>query len=156
MAPPLDDKPLFRILDLRPSLAIRRLWQSLAAGFDRMTLKARVVLLVVLVLVAGIWALALSVTLALQRDLTELQSANLSAEVVSVAADIDRDVELYFDVLNRLAASLTPTILADPAKLDRALDDFTDASPIVPESCFAANSKGIITAILNVTRTDWY
>ncbi len=111
-----------------------------------MSLKTRVVLLVVVILVAGIWALALSVTMALQRDLTELQSASLSAEVVNVAADLDRDVRLHIDVLAHLAASLTPEILADPAKLDRALDQFTDSSAIVPDSCFVANRKGIITA----------
>ena len=111
-----------------------------------MTLKARVVLLVVVMFVAGIWALALSVTLALERDLTQLLSASLSAEAVNVAGDLDRDVRLYIDVLARLAASLTPEILADPAKLDRALDQFADSSVIVPDACFVANRKGIITA----------
>ena len=111
-----------------------------------MTLKARVVLLVVVLLVAGIWGLALSVTLALQRDLTQMQSANLSAEVASVAADLDRDVQVHIDVLARLAASLTPEIVADPAKLDLALDQFAGSSVFVPDACFAVNTKGIITA----------
>jgi len=111
-----------------------------------MTLNARVVLLVVVMLVAGIWGLALAVTLALQRDLTDLRSANLSAEVVGVAADLDRDVQLHINVLIRLAASLTPEILADRAKLDRALDQFADSSAIVPVACFVANTQGIITA----------
>ncbi len=106
-----------------------------------MTLKARVVLLV-----AGIWALAFSVTRTLARDLTEWISADFSAEVVNLAADMDRDFRLHIDVLNRLAATLEPKILADPAKLDHALDKFTDTSVIVPDSCFAANSDGVVIA----------
>jgi PAS domain S-box-containing protein len=124
-------------------------WPDLAeAGqfFGSMTLKARVVLLVVLMLVAGIWGLALSVTLALQRDLMQMQSANLSAEVVRVTADLDRDVQLHIDVLARLAASLTPEMLADPAKLDHAVDEFAEASVIAPYACFVANANGIIIA----------
>lgn len=123
-----------------------RIRLRLAAFYGAMTLKARVVLLVVVLLVAGIWALALSVTLALQRDLMQMQSANLSAEVGSVARDLDRDVQLHIDVLARLAASLTPEMLADPAKLEHALDQFADSSVIVPDTCFVTNTKGIITA----------
>lgn len=144
--PQRDHRSFFRIPSFRPNSAIGQVWRRLAIFLDSMTLKARVVLLVVVMLVAGIWALALSVTLALQRDLTQLQSANLSAEVISVAADLDRDVQLHIDVMSRLAGSLTPEILADPAKLDRALDQFADSSVIVPNACFVANRKGIITA----------
>jgi PAS domain S-box-containing protein len=111
-----------------------------------MTLKARVVLLVVVMLIAGIWGLALSVTLALQRDLTEMHSASLSAEIVSVAADLDHDVKLQIDVLVRLAATLTPEIQGDPSKLDHALDQFADTSVIVPDVCFVADRNGIVTA----------
>lgn len=111
-----------------------------------MSLKARVVLLVVIMLVAGIWALALSVTRALERDLTELLSASFSTEVVNLAADLDRDFRMYINVLDRLAASLTPEILADPAKLHHALDQFSDTSVIVPNACFTADGKGIVIA----------
>lgn len=136
----------FRIRNSGQISAIGRVLCRPANFLRPMSLKTRVVLLVVVMLVAGIWALALSVTLAMQRDLTELQSANLSAEIVSVAADLDHDVKLQIDVLVRLAASFTPEILADPAKLDRALDQFADSSVIVPDTCFVANRKGIITA----------
>src|SRR5471030_2502633 len=100
----------FRIRNLGQNSAIGRVMRRPAKFLRQMSLKTRVVLLVVAMLVAGIWALALSVTLALQRDLTEMQSASLSAEIVSVAADLDHDVKLQIDVLVRLAASLTPEI----------------------------------------------
>src|SRR5476649_2209813 len=115
--PQRGHRPFFRIPNFGPSSAIGRVWRRLAIFLGSITLKTRVVLLVVVTLVAGIWALALSVTLALQRDLTEIHSANLSAEIVSVAADIDHDVKLQINVLLRLAATLTPEIQADPSKL---------------------------------------
>jgi PAS domain S-box-containing protein len=111
-----------------------------------MTLKTRVVLLVVAMLLAGIWGLAFSFALALERDLTQLLSANFSAVAFNVASDLDRDLRLHTDVLTRLAASLTPEILADAAVLDRALDQFADTSAVVPDDCFVVNGKGIITA----------
>src|SRR5690349_7892313 len=144
--PRRGQRPIFGIPNLNPNSALGRIWHKVAAFLGSMTLKARVVLLVVVMLVAGIWALALSVTLALQRDLMQLHSANLLAEVVNVVTDLDRDVRLHVAVLDRLAASLTPEILSDPAKLDRALDQFTDSSVIVPDSCFVATREGIITA----------
>jgi PAS domain S-box-containing protein len=112
----------------------------------RLSLKTRVVLMVAAMVVAGIWVLALIVTLALRRDLIESESVNLSAEVGYVAADLDRNMQLHIDVLQRLAASLTPDIVADRAKLDAALDQFSDSSVIVPDTCFAANRDGIVIA----------
>jgi PAS domain S-box-containing protein len=137
---------MFQIQNLGQKSAIGRVLRRPDDFLRQMSLKTRVVLLVVVMLVACIWGLALGVTLALQRDLMQLHSANLSAEVAGVTADLDRDVRLYIDLLARLATSLSPDILADPAKLDRALDQFADSSVIVPETCFVANGKGIITA----------
>jgi len=134
------------IQNFAPVPAIARAWHRLTRFFAAMTLKARVVLLVVVLFFTGIWTLALSVTMALERDLTQMLSANLTTEAVNVADDLDRDVRLYVDALNRLAASLTPAILSDPAKTDRALDLFADTSAIVPHDCFVADAKGNITA----------
>lgn len=121
-------------------------WAELSRLTDTMSLKTRVVVLVFALLLAAIWVLAFSVTLVLQHDLEQLQSARLSAEVANVADDIDRDVKLHIDALARLAASLTPDILADAEKLESALDRFSDTSVIVPAACFVANEKGIVTA----------
>ena len=131
---------------IRRDSAIGRVWQRLAICLDSLTLKARVVVLVVVMFVACIWALALSVTLALERDLTQLVSANIAAQVNNVAGDLDRNIQLRIDALTRLAESLTPEILADAAKLDHALDRFADTGVITWDACFVANSKGIITA----------
>ena len=137
---------LFRIPILKPNSAVGRAWRRFAAFSSSMSLKARVVLLVVVMFVAGIWGLALSITLVLERDITKLLSASVATETIGVADDLDRDIRLYLNALTRLAASITPEMLADPAQLDRTLDQFADASVIVPSVCFFANRKGIITA----------
>lgn len=138
--------PAFRNLMHKPNAAVDWVWRRLAAFSRATTLRARVVLLVVALFVVGIWGLALSITLALERDLTKLLSASISAETNNLAADLDRDIRLYVEVLTRLAESLTPEMLADPARLNRALDHFSDSSAIVPAACFVANRNGIITA----------
>ena len=126
--------------------SISRVLRRLADLSDSLKLKTRVVLLVAVMIVAGIWGLALTIALALERDLTDSQSASLSAQVGNVADDLDRDVRLHITALDRLAASLTHEILADPIRLDRALDQFTDSTVIVPAACLVANANGIVTA----------
>lgn len=132
--------------DSRPGSPFARLGRRCAGYLDRMTLNSRVVLLVVLLLVAGIWGLALSVTLALEREITQALAADYSADVANIADDLDRDVRLYTDVLGRLAASITPEIQADPVRLERTLDHFAETSAIVPYASLVANGKGIIIA----------
>ena len=144
--PQRGHKPFFRAPMFNVDAAFGRVWRRLAACFGSMTLKTRVVVLVVAMFVASIWGLAFSITLALERDLTQMLSANVAAEANNVAVDLDRDVRLYTDVLTRLAASLRPETLADPVRLDHALDEFADTSAIVPHACFFANRKGFITA----------
>ncbi len=137
---------MFGTAIFKPDTAVGRSWRRLAAFAGAMTLKARVVVLVVVMLVLGIWGLALRTTLTLERDLTQLLAANFSAGAFNVASDLDRDVRLHVNVLARLAASLPPDILADPVKLDRALDSFADTSAIVPYGCFVADGNGIVVA----------
>ena len=137
---------MFRIKIVKPYAAAARLRRSAAAFSGSMSLKARVVLLVVAMFVVGIWGLALSITLALERDLTQLLAADVANETIGVAADLDRDVRLYIGALTRLAASITPEMLADPAQIDRTMDQFADVSVIAPSACFFANRNGIVTA----------
>ena len=126
-------KPLLRIPDI-------------AAALAAMSLKTRVVLLVVSMTVLGVWALALGVTQVLERDLTRLLAENFANEARNVADDLDRDIRLEIDALHRLAEILKPEILNDHAKTDRVLDQFADGSAIVFASCFVTDREGRITA----------
>ncbi|MBI4289872.1 MAG: HAMP domain-containing protein [Betaproteobacteria bacterium] len=111
-----------------------------------LSLKNRIVLLVVVIFVASIWGLAIRVTAVLHADLEKLLSAQLSATVGYVAADLDRDIQLHLDALERIAAIVTPELMADPVKLNRTLDELTEANVLFPAGCFVANARGIITA----------
>lgn len=132
--------------NFKPDSAAGRISRRLAAWLDSMTLKARVVLLVVVMFVIGVWGLALSITLALERDLTQLLSASVSTEAISRAEDLDRDIRLHVDAMTRLAAAITPEVLADQALLERTLDQFADTSAVVPSLCFVANRNGTVLA----------
>ncbi|MDO8932043.1 MAG: PAS domain S-box protein, partial [Rhodocyclaceae bacterium] len=81
------------------------------------SLKSRMLLTVVLVLVVGIWGLATHVASVLQADIEKVLSDHLAATVGYVAADIDENVQLRIDVLKEAAATITPGLLAHPARL---------------------------------------
>ena len=119
---------------------------SIAAALAARALKTRVDLVVASMTVLGVWALAFGITQVLERDLTRLLSENFAGEAKNVADDLDRDIQLEIDALVRLAALLKPEILTDPLMLDRALDQFSDASAITFASCFVTDLAGRITA----------
>jgi PAS domain S-box-containing protein len=106
------------------------------------SLKSRVVLLVLVLLLAGIWGLAARVTAVLQADLESLLSDQLLTTVSYVAADIDSNIKLRLDTLNEIAASITPETLADPAKVQRLLEQRTVPTALFPTGVFVADRQG--------------
>ena len=114
--------------------------------FRPASLKTRIVLLVVALLIAGIWGLAARVTTVMQRDLEKLLADQLSATVAYTAIDMDRDVEERFDALKRFAASITPDLLADPVELQRYLEQREIIRAAFDMNLTFANREGIIVA----------
>jgi len=111
-----------------------------------MSLRAKIVALVVLLVFAGIWGLALSVVSVQRTDLEKLILDQLSAMVENTAGDLDGDIRLHIDSLAKLAASITPEILADPEKFQGALERGTAASVLFPLGIFATDAQGTIVA----------
>lgn len=111
-----------------------------------LSLKTRVLLLVVGLLVAGIWGLALRVSAVLQADIEKLLSDQLSTTVDYIASDIDHKIELRFALLNEIAAAITPAILAEPAKVQRLLEQRNLSRALFPIGIFVTNKKGINVA----------
>ncbi len=109
-----------------------------------MSLSTRVVLLVVCMFIAGVWALAVGATLVLERDLTRMLSANFAAEATGVADDLDRDIQLNVQVLNRLAAALTPEVRAKPMALGQTMNQFFSANAIAFAGFFVVDSDGVV------------
>lgn len=109
-------------------------------------LSTRVLLVVLALFVASIWGLAARVAAVLQTDLENVVSAPMSATVGYVAADIDTKLRLRIRLLNEIAASITPDILADPAKLQRLLDQRRVSSALFPNGLGVTNTEGIAIA----------
>ena len=111
-----------------------------------MSIRTQIVLLVVMLLIAGIWGLAVRITFVLQGELEKLLSAQLSATVGLVADEIDQKFQSRIDALNRMAASITPDMLADPAKLQRLLEQPSIIGSSVSADLFVADRNGTIIA----------
>lgn len=109
-------------------------------------LSTRVLLVVLALFVASIWGLAARVAAVLQTDLENVVSAHMSATVGYVAADIDTKLRLRIRLLNEIAASITPDILADPAKIQRLLDQRRVSSALFPNGLGVTNTEGIAIA----------
>ena len=108
-----------------------------------MNLKTRVVLLVVVLLVAGIWGLAARAGAVLQANLDKLVSDQLLATVGYVAADIDGNLKLRFDALQEIASAIAPAMDAGPAEVQRALEQHRISKVLFPSGVFVADRRGI-------------
>ena len=111
-----------------------------------MSLKARVLLLVSGLIILCIWGLAAQVSVVTQADLKKTIADQLSASVANAAKDLDYEVRLRTDVLSKMAAAISPGILADPLKLQRFLEEQFLSSMLFPAGVFVANWAGITIA----------
>ncbi len=107
-----------------------------------MNLKTRVSLIVAGLVVAGIWGLALRVSAVLQADIEKLLSEQLAATAGYIATDIDRKIALRFTLLNEIAAAITPDMLADPARIQRLLEQRKASSAIFPTGLTVTGRTG--------------
>jgi len=111
-----------------------------------MNLKTRVLFLVSLLIIAGIWSLATVVATVLQTDLENMVSEHLSVTLDYVAEEIDHEMQFRINALNRLAATITPEIQADPPRLQRLLKQSDLSSALFPEGVTCTNRQGIVFA----------
>ncbi len=110
------------------------------------SLKARVLVLVSLLIVASIWGLATVVTIVLQSDLEKMEARQLSSILDYVTDDIDHGMQFRIEALKKLSARITPEIQAEPAKLQRLLEQSEIAASLFPEGVTCSNRQGIIFA----------
>lgn len=110
---------------------------------SRMSFKLRVLLLVSALIVAGIWGLALRVAAVLQSDLEKGIAGQLSATVGYVGADLDNKIQFRIDLLNKIAAAISPEMLAHPLEVQQFLERRYLSSSLFSLGIFAANKQGI-------------
>ncbi|HSQ03310.1 MAG TPA: hypothetical protein VLN59_04715, partial [Burkholderiales bacterium] len=119
---------------------------SYMAHFRSLSLRTRIVLLVVVLLMAGVWGLAVRVTTVMQDDLEQQLSGQLSATIRFVTDDMDRDVEMRFEALKRIAAAITPDLLSDQPGLQEYLEQRQMVRAIFNMNLMVLSRSGIIMA----------
>ena len=91
------------------------------ARFQWRSLKARVTLTTLVILLLSIWSLALYVSKSLREDMQRLLGDQQQATVALVAAAVNSDFEERFDFLRGLSLSINSGLLDDPASLQQLL-----------------------------------
>lgn len=114
--------------------------------FPSMRLGTRVVLVVIALLIAGVWGLAARVAALVQADLGNELMQSMSATVRFVVADLDSDIQLRVNVLNGIAASITPGVVGDPAKIAQILQQSQGSEVLFPLGLIATNKDGTYIA----------
>jgi signal transduction histidine kinase len=114
--------------------------------FRSLSIKSRIALLVVTLLVVSIWGLAADLTAVMQRDLQHLIESQTSATVDYLATDLNLRLEQRLSGLQSIAEDITPEMLAAPDKLQRFLDQHGLASSILEMDLMVAASDGAIIA----------
>ena len=109
-------------------------------------LGTRIALLVVVLLMVGIWGLAARVTAVLQNDMEELISDELSVTVKYVGNDMNTDIVFRLEALQRIAAAITPDMLADRARLQEQLAQQEVVRALFDMNLVVVDKQGIIVA----------
>ena len=128
------------------SLALRRSGALMAKPFRTMSLRTRIVLLVVALFIAGIWGFAVRVTASLQSDIEKLISEQLSSTVGFVASDIDSNFQARITALNQIAASISPEMLNDAEKLQSLLEQPSIVGAGTRMDFLVVNKAGLVVA----------
>ena len=109
-----------------------------------MRLRTRILMLVMVLAIAGIWGVVARVTSILQTDIEALISEEMSSTVGDIAADLERDIQLQLDSLQRVAADIKPAMLRDPENLQRYLSRREAMAALFPEGMIVADREGRI------------
>jgi signal transduction histidine kinase len=111
-----------------------------------LSLKSRVMLVVFVLLIGGIWGLATRIAALVQADIEQVLLDQLSATVGYAATDLDNSIRLRVAVLNEVAAAITPELLADPAEIRQLLEQRRVSRSIFPLGLIVANREGVYIA----------
>jgi PAS domain S-box-containing protein len=110
------------------------------------SLKTRILVIVLAILIAGIWGVAARTAAVLQADIAKLVAAQMSATVKYVADDIDRKIQSRIDTLNELVRAISPDIASNPARLREQLQRHHTSIAEFPTGVYVVNGAGTIVA----------
>lgn len=90
--------------------------------FRSFSLKTRVVTLVMVLVLAGIWGVALHATTTLQDDVEQILGRQLATAAGSIAADLDHDLSLRVRAMQHIADGIVPSMLTTRGAIQAYLD----------------------------------
>ncbi len=114
--------------------------------FQWRSLKARVTLTTLIILVLGIWSLALYVSKTLRDDMERLLGDQQQATVGLVAAAINSDFRERFDALHRAALEADAQLISDPTALQKKLELRPLLQVLFNVGVFITRSDGVAVA----------
>jgi diguanylate cyclase (GGDEF)-like protein len=112
--------------------------------FKHLSLKARLLLTILPLVVSGLWLLAVRVTGVMQNELEQMLATQLSTTVEYVTTDLDSKIQLRHDSMAVIAAGITPALLASAPALSSYLQYKRMPLSIFPTGVFVANAQGVI------------
>jgi PAS domain S-box-containing protein len=114
--------------------------------YRRQSLKTRVTVFVLAVLVISIWALAFYASQMLRKDMERLLGEQQSSTVTIVAAQINQELIKRLQALELIAGGIDAPLLNNPAALRKRLEDRPILSILFSGGTFAAGVDGTAIA----------
>jgi len=111
-----------------------------------MSLKTRILGLVLGLVIFGVWVFADRMAGVLQADIEKLISGQLSAQVDYVADELDEELRIRIESLNEIAAGMVFDRRASPAQIQRLLDQRNPSVTLFRLGVLVVNHDGVILA----------
>jgi PAS domain S-box-containing protein len=122
------------------------------------SLRTKVTVFTLAIFVVSLWALLGFAHHLLEQEITRLVGRQQTATVTFMAAEIDRQLRDRADVLEKIARSLTPELLSDPAVARRFLADRLTLLNMFNSGALIVDAAGLTVADLPLdtgrTETD--
>jgi len=112
----------------------------------QMSLKTRILALVLGLVIIGVWGFATRMAALLQADLEKLISEQLSAQVNYVAEELDEELQFRAELLKELAGGIVFDRHASPAQIQRLLDQRNPSIAMFRLGVLVVNRDGVIVA----------
>ena len=112
----------------------------------RHSLKTRITLTTLLIFVLGIWSLTFYASRMLRGDMEKLLGEQQLSTVSLLADDINDELQVRLVALERVAATLSPTMLGDAAALQRSLEQHLILQSAFNGGAFVTQADGVVAA----------
>jgi len=115
------------------------------------TLKARVILMTMAIIVVGVWSLALFSGALLQADMQQLVGEQQLSAATIVAAEVNKQFEERLQALQRIAGQITPEMMGKPAALQAFLEGHLLLQDHFNAGLFVVGADGVARASVPVS-----